>query len=273
MEKFIDIERVIQGKNPKLLKWMPGFVLRYIKRITREYDVNDTMHRFKDENGKDFCTAVIDDFNIKVKPYGLENIPKEGGCLLVSNHPLGGIDALAIVHAVHKIRPDVKFIVNDLLLNIDNLKVMFQGVNKHGKTAKESMKGVMDLFASDQAVFVFPAGLVSRRTKGVITDLPWKKTFVSQAKKNNKPVVPVYVEGHLSNFFYRLSNLRKWLGIKANIEMMYLSNETYNLKNSTISLAVGKPIASETFDKTKSDLEWTKWVRKKVYKLKDLIKE
>ncbi len=273
MKKFIDIEEAIKSKNPKLLKWLPGFLLRYIKRITHESDINDIMSRFKDKSGKDFCTAVVEDFNIKVNSFGLENIPKKGGYLFVANHPLGGLDALAIVHAIHEIRPDIKFIVNDILLNIDNMKSMFEGVNKHGSTAKESMKAVMKLFAGDNAVFIFPAGLVSRKLNGVVTDLEWKKTFITQAKRNNRTVIPVYVDGHLSNFFYRLANLRKWLGIKANIEMMYLSDELFKTKNSTTSLVFGEEIPASTFDNTKSDLEWTNWVRKKVYALQELIEK
>lgn len=271
MKKFIDIEKVIGDKNPKLLKWMPGFILRYIQKITHEYEVNDSMYRFRDEKGKDFCTAVIDDFNLTINTIGLENIPKNGGCLFASNHPLGGLDALGIVHAIYDIRPDMKFIVNDVLLNIENLKMMFQGVNKHGKTAKESLKGVMELFASDQAVFIFPAGLVSRKQNGVVKDLVWKKTFVSQAKRHKKTVIPVFVDGNLSNFFYRLSNFRSKLGIKANIEMMYLADEMFKKKGATFTVIFGKPIASETFDKSKSDLEWAKWVKEKAYSLESQV--
>lgn len=271
MKKFVDIEKVIGDKNPSLLKWMPGFVLRYIKKIAHETDINRDMYELQDKKGKDFCSAVIKMFNITVKSSGLENIPKEGGCLFVCNHPLGGMDGMAIVHEIHSIRPDIKFIVNDVLLNIENTKDLFQGVNKHGKTAKESLKKVGDLFASDQAIFIFPAGLVSRRKKGVIRDPEWKKTFVSQAKRNNKAVIPVYVEGRLSNFFYRLANLRTFLGIKANIEMMYLADEMYKQKNVTIQLIFGKPIPPSTFDKSKRDLAWAAWVKDKVYQLKELI--
>jgi len=271
MKKFIDIERVIRDKNPSLLKWLPGFVLRYIKKITHESDMNRDMLSLSGKKNNAFCSGVINRFNIKVKSKGLENIPREGGCLFVCNHPLGGLDAMAIVHEMYHIRPDMKFIVNDVLMNIDNVKEMFQGVNKHGKTAKESLKQVNELFASDQAVFIFPAGLVSRKRKGVIKDLEWKKTFVTQAKRNKKPVFPVYVDGKLSNFFYRLSNLRNFLGIKANLEMMYLADEMYKQQDAEISLVFGQPIPYTTFDQSKKDIEWANWVKDKTYSLKDQI--
>lgn len=250
---------------------MPGFLLRYIKKITHEADINRDMVDLEGKKNEAFCSAVIEKFNITVHSKGLENIPKEGGCLFVCNHPLGGMDAMAIVHEVYSLRPDLKFIVNDVLLNIDNVKEMFQGVNKHGKTAKESLKQVRELFASDQAIFIFPAGLVSRKRKGVISDPEWKKTFISQAKRNKLPIIPVYIEGRLSNFFYRLANLRSFLGIKSNIEMMYLADEMYKQRNAVISIVFGKIIQPTTFDSSKNDLFWANWVRERVYQLKNEI--
>ena len=267
MNKFVDIEKVIRDKNPKLLKWLPGFIVRYIKKITHETEMNQHMYELRDAMGVDFCAGALDKFNITVKAEGLENIPREGGRLSVCNNPLGGFDGMAIVQKVHPIRPDIKFIVNDVLMNIDNVKMLFQGVNKHGKTPKESLKQIMGLFASDQAVFVFPAGLVSRKKHGKIVDLEWKKTFVSQAKRNKKQVIPVYVDGKLSNFFYRLANIRTFLGIQANLEMMYLADEMYKQKNTTVSIVFGKPIPYTTFDRSKNDIEWAKWVKAKVYQL------
>ena len=161
----------------------------------------------------------------------------------------------------------MKFIVNDILLNIKNLNGIFTGVNKHGGNTKNSLKLIDDLFASDRAVFVFPAGMVSRRKNGVIADLEWKKTFITRAKKHNKSIVPVHVEGSLTNFFYRLSNLRMALGIKANIEMFYLSDESFKQQDKTLNIVFGKPIPASHFDAAKSDKEWSKWMQDKVHRM------
>ncbi len=271
MEKLVDIEKVFEEKNPKLLKIMPRFVINYLKRITHEDDVNQRMYELRDVKDAEFCKAVIEYFGAKVIAKGLENIPRTGGVLFACNHPLGGMDAMALVQVVHPIRPDIKFIVNDVLLKIDNIKSMFHGVNKHGPTARESLRRVQELFAGDDAIFIFPAGLVSRRRKGIIRDLEWKKTFITQAKRNRKPVVPVYLGGRLSNFFYRLANLRTALGIKSNIEMLYLADEMFKQKGVTIPIVFGKPIPPETFDKSKSDYEWAQWVKEKAYALKDRL--
>jgi putative hemolysin len=271
-KKFIDTEELIRSKNPGLLKKLPRFVLNYIKRTIHENDVNDFMEKNKDKQGVDFCTEVITSFNIEVELLGEANIPPSGGVIFACNHPLGGMDAMAIVYRLKHLRNDIKFIVNDVLLHLTNLKNIFVGVNKYGKNASSSLKTVEELFSSDHAIFIFPAGLVSRRKKGIIEDLEWKKTVVTQAVKNNKTIVPVYIDGKLSNFFYNLSRFRECIGIKSNIELFYLPDETFKQKNKKIRLIFGKPIPSDYFSSEKSDSEWAQELKNTVYALKSQIK-
>lgn len=267
-DKFIDVEKIIGEKNPALLKWMPGFLVRYVQRIIHQKEVNSAISEYADLYGIDFCEAVLNRYNIKVEIEGLENIPKEGGVVFAGNHPFGGLEALAHVMAIYPIRPDVKFVVNDILLKLKNLEQLFVGVNKHGATASDTVKQMNELFGSGHAVFIYPAGLVSRKTKGVVKDLDWKKSFVSRSKRYNSQVVPVYTGGtELSKFFYNLSNFRKFLGLKANVEMFYLVDEMMKQKNSTFKIVFGKPIPTTTFDRSKTDQEWTEWVKDKVYTL------
>ena len=123
-----------------------------------------------------------------------------------------------------------------------NLNGIFLGVNKHGKNSLSKREQLENLFAADEAVCIFPAGLVSRKNNGEIMDLEWKKTFITMSKEHNRTIIPIYIEGNLSNFFYRLSNFRKKIGIKANIEMLYLSNEFFKLQGKHIRIIVGEPI-------------------------------
>ena len=139
-EKFIDIQKVIKDKNPNLLKILPKFIVNYIKRIAHEDDVNQVLHDFKNIYDYEFCSALINRLNIKVTVSGQENIPTEGGIIFAANHPLGGMDAMALVTVIEPYRKDVKFIVNDILLNLKNLTGLFVGVNKHGGNTKNSLK-------------------------------------------------------------------------------------------------------------------------------------
>ena len=271
-DKFIDVEKLIGSKNPTLLKWMPGFIISYLKKILHQSEVNQVLIENKDHDGYEFCSDIVKRFNLDLEVSGTENIPLTGGTIFVVNHPLGGMDAMALVEVMKSHRKDIKFIVNDLLLNLKNLKGLFVGVNKHGTNSKASMQEVNDLFASDKAIFIFPAGLVSRKTNGVVKDLDWKKTFVSQAKKHNKPVVPVFLDGELSSFFYRLANLRTSIGLKMNIEMLYLADELFQQKNKKIKIHFGEVIEASQFDSSKNDRAWAQWVKEKVYSLKTTTK-
>lgn len=265
-KKMIDLERVIASKNPKLLKRIPGFVLRYLKRIIHVDEMNDFLYRHRDDYGFEFAKGVIADFHIDVEIIGLENIPKNGKQFIASNHPLGGLDGMALIWAVNKIRTDVKFPVNDLLLNIPQMKPIFIPINKHGKNT-ENIRILEDNFAADQLILYFPAGLVSRRQGGKIADLEWKNTIINKARQHQRDIIPTFVEAKNSNFFYNLAWLRKNIGIKANIEMLYLPNELYKFTGGKIKIYFGKPISYTYFDKSKKLAEWAKVLKNIVYDL------
>jgi putative hemolysin len=140
-------------------------------------------------------------------------------------------------------------------------------INKHGRNTA-NLQLLDENFEKEQLLLFFPAGLVSRKQKGVIKDLEWKHTFINRAVKHKRNVIPAYVEGRNSNFFYNFANLRKKLGIKANIEMLYLPNEMFKIIGSTIKVKIGKEIPYSTFDKSKSAKQWAAYVKDKTYELK-----
>ena len=267
--KFIDVEKIIAEKNPKLLKRLPKFLLNYLKKILWQDEVNRIIADNEGVSGVQFCRNVIKEFNITATIEGIENAPKSGGVTFASTHPLGGMDALAFIDQFSHYRSDIKFIANDVLLNLKPMEDIFVGVNKLGSTAVPSLKNIDEVLGNDESVVIFPAGLVSRRKTGAVKDLEWKKTFVTRARKHNVPIVPVYIEGKLSNFFYNLSNLREKLGIQANIEMLYLVNELFKQKNTTIKIIFGKAIDPSTLDQSvHRDRAWAQEIKEMTYKLK-----
>lgn len=171
-----------------------------------------------------------------------------------------------------KKRGDLFFPVNDLLLFLRNLNNIFIPINKHGRNSTEGIRQINQAFETNGLILYFPAGLCSRKQKGEICDLEWKKTVISKAKQFKRDIIPVHFEGRNRNFFYNLANLRKWLGIKANIEMLYLSDEMYHQKNKTFTITIGNPISHEVFTKEKSDVEWANWLKGHVYSLANIKK-
>ncbi len=262
---FIDIEKVISDKNPRLLKLLPGFLIRYMKKIIHQDELNEFLKLHGDLAGLDFIREGLKFMETNYEAKGLENLPKEGRYLFASNHPLGGLDGLIFIHEVGKIWPRLKFPVNDLLMNIKNLDPIFLPINKHGKQDKQAVLQIEKSYASDDQILYFPAGLCSRKKKGKIEDLEWKKHFITKAVKHKRDIVPIHFTGRNSNFFYNLANLRVLLGIKSNIEMVYLANEMFKQKNRKIIVRFGEPISYRMFDKTLSPEAWAVKVKKIVY--------
>lgn len=265
----IDIEDIIARKNPVLLRLLPLPVLQYIKRIVHQEEFNRFLQLTRNEYAHDFVTAALTNFQIQVITEGLENIPKEGGCIVVCNHPLGGIDGIAVMKEIGAVRKDIKALVNDILMNLENLNSLLVPINKHGKNGADTVKYIDQVYASNECVIVFPAGLVSRRQNGIIKDLDWKKSFITKAIKYQRNVIPVYIDACNSNFFYSLASIRKTIGIKANIEMFYLVDEVYKQKGKFIKLTIGKPISYTTFTKMHTDLYWAGKVKEHVYNLNE----
>ena len=265
---LIDIDKVLREKAPKYYKYIPRFVVSYLKRIVHQEELNVFLRDSKDKVGVDFLKACLEflDANIVVK--GEENLPKEGLYTFVSNHPLGGQDGVALGYILGSFyNGKVKYMVNDLLMNLQGLAPLCIPINKTGKQAKDFPRMVEAGFASDDQLIMFPAGLCSRRQNGVIRDLDWKKTFIVKSVQTHRDVVPIHFEGRNSNFFYNLANICKFLGIKVNIAMLYLADEMLKNRHKTFTVTIGKPISWQTFDKSKTPAEWAAYVKDIVYKL------
>lgn len=264
--ELIDLDKVIKEKSPGLNKFLPGFIKSYLKRIIHQDELNVYIKNFGHLVGIEFIDASLKKMEIKFEIDGLENIPKKEKCIVASNHPLGGLDGLSLMLVISKIRSDIVFPVNDILMNVKNLAPLFIPINKHGSNA-ENIKIINDTFGSDKIICYFPFGLVSRKKKGKIMDLNWKTTFITKAKRFKRDIIPTHISGRNSNWFYNLSNFRKAVGIKANLEMLYLVDELMKHKGHTIKFTFGKPIPYTTFDKRHKNDVWAELMRQYSYKL------
>ena len=269
----IYIEEVIRSKNPKLLKILPRFVISYIKRILHQDEINEFLKKQYDKFGLEFVDEVVKLFNLEIKSFGEENITQNNRYIFAANHPLGGLESMAFIQVVGKHHKNVRFFVNDVLLYLKNYYPILVPLNHHGSQSKEAAKIIDDTYNSDAQILYYPSGLVSRRVKGKITDLEWKKNFIAKAIKYQRDIIPVHIDGRNSNFFYNLANIRQFLGIKANLEMFYLPDEMYKQKNKTITLTFGPPISYKSLTNEYSAQEWANKIKEIVYELPEKIKK
>ncbi len=263
----VNVREVFKNKNPRLAGMLPGFIFRYLERIVHQKEINDFLDRHGEKTGLDFVHAVIDEFDVKLTVKGIDNIPPEGRYIFASNHPLGGFDGLLLMSVLEKKFKGFKVLVNDILMNIRNLHPLFIPINKHGRQDLAAARTLDEVYQSDLQLLTFPAGFVSRRIKGVIVDLIWKKNFISKSIQYQRDIVPVFVSGRNSEFFYRLGTIRRSMGIKLNLEMFYLVDETFKHRHKSISIIFGEPVSYTIFDKSRKSLEWARWMKEKVYAL------
>lgn len=266
----LDIEQVIKDKAPKLGKKLPRFLYRFLAKTICQERMNYLLRTYADCVGVDFAKAVLKDLNVTIEVKGLENIPTDKRFVFASNHPLGGLDGIGLVAILgDKYQSKIKYLVNDVLMNIKPLAPVFVPINKYGAQGKGAAGSVSEAYASEEdQVIVFPAGICSRRQKGGIKDYEWKKSFVAKAVQTKRDIVPIYFDGYNSTFFYNFAYWRKKLGIKANLELFFLPSEIFKNENKTFTVYVGEPMPWQKFDKSKSHVQWAEEIKQHVYQLK-----
>lgn len=268
---LIDLRKIFEAKAPKLMKRMPNWLFRRVQKLLHEEDINTILSKYGALQGVEFVQAVIRDFNLNIVVEGAENLKASERILVASNHPLGGLDGIALIGTVGETHPDVVTPVNDFLMFVKNLQPIFIPVNKAGKgvaNREENVRLFNETFASDRAICYFPFGLCSRKVKGgKIMDLDWKKTFITKAKEYHRDIIPTHIDGQNTRFFYNLARLRKRLNIKVNIEMAFLVDEFFKQRNKTLTITFGKPVPYQVFDKRHTDAEWAELLRCYSYNL------
>lgn len=270
MAKQVDIALVLQDKAPKLAKKLPRWVVNWLRRIIHEDDLNHIYDNYWNLAPQPFIQACFRDWNVTYSIEGLDRLPRDGRYLFVSNHPFGGMDGLMLSDKLISHFGDVRVVVNDLLKVVSPLEELWIPVNKHGSQKAEYARRFEEAFFGDKPILTFPAGLCSRYIDGRIQDTPWKNNFLKKAYASRRTIVPIFVEGRLSNFFYGLHRVRKALGVKANIEMLWLVDEMFAQHDRHFRIRVGEPIALSDLQAVGDLGEQTEWVRKKCY---DLQKE
>lgn len=273
MELKLDIDGIIKDKMGRKARYVPWFVICYLKHIIHQDWANVFFAQAKDLKGSAWLKAAIEYLDVTIKVKGLENLPPaDDGKVytFVSNHPLGGIDGVAIGSIIGaKYNDNFKYLSNDLLMNVPGVASLSVGINKNGKNGRDFPGVIKATFQEKQHVVMFPAGLCSRKYGKVIKDIPWKSTFIKKSVETGRDIVPIHFEGRNSNFFYNVANLCKWMHFKFNYAQLFLADELYKNQHQTFTITIGKPIPVSTFDKTKKSNQWAQWVYDKVYALAD----
>ncbi|WP_455536785.1 glycerol acyltransferase [Prevotella koreensis] len=270
-EKTIDVGEILRSKMGAKARFVPSPLVSWLKRIAHQDEVNKFLWDNRELVGTPWLEECVRYLDMTLEVEGEENLPpKDDGKLytFVSNHPLGGIDGVALGSIIGRKYDDkFRYLVNDLLMNLPGLAPLCIPINKTGNQSRNFPAMVEAGFKSDNHMLMFPAGLCSRRKRGVVRDFTWKKTFISKSVEYHRDVVPIHFGGQNSDFFYRLANFSDSYLKKVNVAMLFLVDEMYKNVHKKFRVKFGKPIPWQTFDKSKSPMEWAKFVYDRVYEL------
>ena len=267
----IDIGAVLQTKAPRLSQRIPAFAVQWLRRTIHEAEINHILRTYWDLPPQEFIRACFREWEVTYSAEGLERLDPKGRYLFVANHPFGGMDGMMLADKLIDRFGDARVVVNDLLMHLEPLRPLWIPVNKYGaQNAAYARKFDEEMFGERQ-ILTFPAGLCSRRIRGEVTDLPWKSSFLKKAYASQRQIVPLFVEGRLSNFFYRMTALRKMLGVKFNIELLWLPDEMFSQKGRHFRIVAGEPIPMAELQEQGSLHEQTEYIRKKTYFLKNRL--
>ena len=267
-EKTVDVDHILRGKMGPKAKYVPT---GWLKRIVHQDEVNRFLWESRGKTGVDWLEECVRYLDMTLEIEGKENLPdKNDGRLytFVSNHPLGGVDGVALGSVIGRHYDGrFRYLVNDILMNLPGLAPVCIPINKTGKQSRDFPAMVEAGFQSDNHMLMFPAGICSRKINGQVHDIPWKKTFITKSVQYQRDIVPIHFGGQNSEFFYKLANFSDKYVKKVNIAMLFLVDEMYKNVHKTFRVAIGKPIPWQTFDKSKTPMEWAKFVEDSVYQL------
>lgn len=264
----VNVEKILHDKAGAKAKYVPRFVTRWLEHILHQDEINAFLLDHKDEEGIEWLDSALKYLNVSLKVEGLDNVDLTSGkrYTFVSNHPLGGIDGVALGSVIGKhCNGNVRYLLNDILMNLPGLKPLGVPVNKTGRQNRDTVGLVEEVFHSNYNIIVFPAGLCSRMIDGRVQDLPWKKTAIHKSLQTHRDIVPVHFSGQNSRRFYRIANLSKVLGF--NLAMLFLADEAFRGHDKQFEIHIGQPIPWQHFDASRTTEQWAQWLRQKVYEL------
>ncbi|KRE88483.1 glycerol acyltransferase [Frateuria sp. Soil773] len=195
------------AQHPRIRRPVAGM----LGRLADEAGFNRVLDAVGKVEGFDFVERALEVLGASyhLNPRERENIPVEGPVLVVANHPLGMVDALALLHLVGSVRSDVRILGNDWLASIEPLRRLLLPVDVFGKGAASKMRAIYRALDNGEALIVFPAGEVSRVRPGGVRDGRWSDGFARLALRSKAPVLPIHVAARNSAMFYGLSMLAK----------------------------------------------------------------
>ena len=243
----LNIREILRNRIPESkFRWIPSLLIKAVEKLIRQDELNEILRITFPHRGSEFSKRVLKHLDISIEVEGLDQLPEGKRFMFASNHPLGGLDGITLIAILGQKYGDenIRFLVNDMLMNVEPLREVFLPINKFGRQGRKATVEINEALDSDKQILQFPAGLCSRLgKKGEIKDLDWQKSFVAKAIESHRDIVPVYFMGKNSSKFYKTAKWRKKTGIKFNIEQVLLPSEVCKARGKHFRIRFGTPIS------------------------------
>ncbi len=264
----IDTVSYIEHHYPRYNK-LPNLFRKIIavsvRRLFHEDEINSFLKENQNKDSFSFVESVLDYFDISISVYTnqLDRIPPYGRVVIIANHPLGALDAMALIHILKSVRKDIKIVANSFLSSIESLRDLIIPIdNINGKMTKETLSRIYGALEKEQVVIMFPSGEVSRIKPTGVKDTPWQGGFYKIAKRTRSPILPIYIQAKNSNTFYAISTINK------SLSTAFLPQEMFKFRGKKISFNIGKAIPPKSHDlPLLSKKEMIKLLRKHFYRV------
>ncbi len=195
--------------------------------------------------GRDFWEVMVDRYalGLDIRGGSLDNIPREGPVVVISNHPYGILDGLMMGHILSRTRGDFRILAHRVFRKAAELEriilpISFDDTKEAMQLNLETRKTALRFLADGGCVGVFPGGTVSTALKpfGRAMDPGWRRFTAKLISKSKAQVVPVFFDGHNSRMFQIASHVHYTL------RMALLINEFRVRVGGRVPLVIGEPL-------------------------------
>jgi putative hemolysin len=219
--------------------------------------------------GLEFIDAIFDELNLKaeIDDKELAKIPDKGPFIIVSNFPLGGLEALALAKTITQKRKDFRIVATARFHEMGPLEEITFPINQSGKKTNEPCiscaKKILSYIKDGGSVAFFPAiGPASySKSSGFVIDNQWNTKLTKIIKIAKVPVIPVFFNDSFRKLYHLLGNLHPVL------QSFLIQKEMLKKKDTTINYRIGRPIKVTEQEGFSDIWRYTRFLRARVYAL------
>ncbi len=207
----------------------------------------------KTMNGYDAFNMITNHINPRTAIRGLHNLPENGRCILIANHPTGLADGMAVFQAIRDKRPHHVYLANadalrvmpdagDIIIPVEWVKT-----KRNPRKTRQTLVDIKKALDAEKCIVIFPSGALAKMTWRGLKDKPWQNSAAMLAQKYKAPIIPVHIQARNSLLYYFFAN------VSPELRDITLFHELLNKKGKTFRLTFGEPIDPKTLPNKAGD--------------------